>query len=357
MPETLMQAGTASAPLLGSPKAGQGGGPPRSVPGEAFWFTAFDGKRLRGAIYRAQSPAGSVVLSPGRTEVIEKYGEVVEDLLQRNFTVLVHDWRGQGLSDRLLPKDPLRGHAGHWRGFVDDYAGLLDVYPSDLVHPRVALGHSMGGTLTALAVAEGIGEFDGLALSAPMFGINIGGIPVWAARLLARTQVLAGRGAALARRPYDPLNDKFLGNPLTHDEVRWRRNRDLLRAYPELALAGPTWGWLDFALSAAAALERRAGELAKRAVPTCIRYAGEERLIDNAATRRIAKRCGIDDCRAIEGAKHEILMEEDDKRRQFWKAFDGLAAAATGRWVSRHDRGVRPAAPPRPNATEPGPPD
>jgi lysophospholipase len=43
---------------------------------------------------------GSVVVSPGRSEPIEKYFEVVQDLLDRGFVVLVHDWRGQGLSHR-----------------------------------------------------------------------------------------------------------------------------------------------------------------------------------------------------------------------------------------------------------------
>jgi alpha-beta hydrolase superfamily lysophospholipase len=46
-------------------------------------------------------PRGSVVVSPGRSEPIEKYFEVVQDLLDRGFVVLVHDWRGQGC--RIAP--------------------------------------------------------------------------------------------------------------------------------------------------------------------------------------------------------------------------------------------------------------
>ena len=38
---------------------------------------------------------GTVVLSPGRTEPIEKYYEVIGNFLARGWCVLTHDWRGQ----------------------------------------------------------------------------------------------------------------------------------------------------------------------------------------------------------------------------------------------------------------------
>ena len=79
--------------------------------GKAEWFNGADGATLRAALFSPAGPSrGSVVVSPGRSEPIEKYFEVVQDLLDRGFVVLVHDWRGQGLSHRALP-DRLKGHA------------------------------------------------------------------------------------------------------------------------------------------------------------------------------------------------------------------------------------------------------
>jgi len=120
---------------------------------EAAWLTARDGVRLRVALYPAANPRGSVVLSPGRTEPIEKYHEVIGELVSRGFTVLAHDWRGQGLSDRLAADDRRKGCANGWRPFLDDFSRILSAYQARLPRPWIAMGHSMGGGLTLLALA------------------------------------------------------------------------------------------------------------------------------------------------------------------------------------------------------------
>src|SRR5438445_13501933 len=45
---------------------------------------------------------GTVCIFNGRTEFIEKYFEVARELHARGFAVATLDWRGQGLSERLL---------------------------------------------------------------------------------------------------------------------------------------------------------------------------------------------------------------------------------------------------------------
>ncbi|MGH7019100.1 MAG: alpha/beta hydrolase, partial [Brevundimonas sp.] len=85
----------AHAPLMGVPGAAS---PPG---GEGDWFRGAGGLRLRAALWTpstmvAKTPRGTVVLSPGRTEPIEKYFEVIGNFLARGFCVLAHDWRGQG---------------------------------------------------------------------------------------------------------------------------------------------------------------------------------------------------------------------------------------------------------------------
>ncbi len=123
--------------------------------GKAEWFSGADGATLRAAFLRRKARArGSVVVRPGRSEPIEKYFEVVQDLLDRGFVVLVHDWRGQGLSHRALP-DRLKGHAAGFQEFLGDYQALLVAFEARLPKPWIALGHSMGGCLTMLALATG----------------------------------------------------------------------------------------------------------------------------------------------------------------------------------------------------------
>ncbi len=311
---------TGAAPLLATPAA------PVPPGGAAEWFTGAGGARLRAALFvPAGTPRGSVVVSPGRTEVIEKYFEVAQRLLERGFTVLVHDWRGQGLSRRLLP-DRLLGHAVGHADFLTDFDALLDAFASRLPQPWIALGHSMGGCLTLLALAQGEARFSGAILSAPMLGILTAAVPPPLAALLAAVlNLVGGGGLAVARQPAAAV--LFEANILTHDRARYERNEALAAAWPDLALGGPTWGWLAFAFGAVSILERGAG-VTRIAPPLTVALAGADRLVDNAGLRRTAAR--VPGVRLVEipGAYHEILQETDAIQATFWREFDDLTARA-----------------------------
>jgi alpha-beta hydrolase superfamily lysophospholipase len=54
--------------------------------------------------------------------------------------------------------------------------------------------------------------------------------------------------------------------------------------------------------------------------------AGQERLVHNAAARRFMRRVPRGSYTELRPALHEILMETDDQRVQFWRVFDRLAA-------------------------------
>ena len=278
--------------------------------------------RLRAALF---PPVGasreSVVVSPGRTEPLEKYFETVETLTARGFTVLAHDWRGQGLSHRLLP-DRLLGHARGGKDFLGDFSALLAAFETRLPKPWIALGHSMGGCLTLLAIAAGQPGFSGAILSAPMLGVNTGAVPVGVARMIAAVLTAIGLGGRPVAR--SPADQSFETNILTHDRARWERNEALIAAWPDLALGDPTWGWLDFALSSTMSLQTGPG-VARIAIPVTVVIAGEERLVDNAATRRVAGRLRNSRLVEIPGAYHELLQETDDVRAAFWREFDALA--------------------------------
>ena len=48
----------------------------------------------------------------------------------------------------------------------------------------------------------------------------------------------------------DPFDHTFEKDALTSDESRYEQWRQQLDACPHLAVGGPTWGWLAFALDA-----------------------------------------------------------------------------------------------------------
>ena len=306
------------APLVGLPAA--------PVPGDAAaeWFAGARGARLRAALFPAAGhPRGSVVVSPGRTEAIEKYFETACALTDRGYVTLVHDWRGQGLADRLLP-DRLLGHAVGYQDFLADYAALLATYEARLPRPWIALGHSMGGCLTLLALAEGERRFSAAILSAPMLGIRVGAAPPIVARALASALTGLGRGGLAVPGPAAVAT--FEANIVTHDQVRYARAEGLLEACPDLALGPPTWGWLDFAFKATTRLAKGRG-VPLIDIPVTVVAAGDDRLVDNAALRRVTARLPRGRYVEIPGAFHELLQESDDVQAVFWREFDALAAA------------------------------
>lgn len=310
---------SSAAPLVATPAA------PVPPGGEAEWVTAADGARLRAALFRpAGVSRGSVVLSGGRTEPIEKYFEVIGELLDRGFTVLVHDWRGQGLSQRALP-DRLKGHARGYEAFVGDYTTLLDVFEARLPRPWIAVGHSMGGCLTLLALAKGVSaRFAGAVLSAPMLGLHMP-TPRLVASLLAGGFSLIGQGDRYCLdNPGKPFDDAFEDNTLTHDRARFLRHRAQIKADPDLALGGPTWGWLAFALKAGAYLARPA-HLKGVTIPVVICSAGADKIVVNLAQSAAAAALPKGRFVTVPDAYHEILMETDDRRAVFWAEFDALA--------------------------------
>lgn len=308
------------APLVGTDAA------PVPEGATAEWFSGAGGARLRAALFPAGGRAlGSVVVSPGRTEAIEKYFEVAAALKTRGFAVLVHDWRGQGLADRLLP-DRLLGHASGYADFLADYAALIAAFETRLPRPWLALGHSMGGCLTLLALAEGEERFAAAILSAPMLGVRTGAVPRPVARFLAGLLTRLGRGR-LAVPGSAGLSIPFEANIVTRDRVRYERNEGLLAAYPDLALGLPTWGWLDFAFAATDRLARGPG-VARTAIPVTVVAAGEDVLVDNDALRAVTARLPRGRYLEIPGARHEILQETDAVQGPFWSAFDDLASVA-----------------------------
>lgn len=308
-----------AAPLFGTDAAPV---PPGAA---AEWFAGAGGLQLRAALFPTAGPSrGSVVLSGGRTEPIEKYFETALELNHRGFTVLCHDWRGQGLSQRLLA-ERLKGHQVGYADVLKDYADLLAAFETRLPKPWIAIGHSMGGALTALALVTGERRFSAAFLTAPMFGIFTRPLPPPLVKLLSRGLSRIGLGGGIV--PGGNLNapePAFEANVLTHDPQRYARNVGQITQHPELALGPPTWGWLDFAFAAIRELRRGKGAPLVD-IPVVVIAAGDDHLVDNRDLRLVTDRFPKGEYVEIAGAHHEILMETDPIRAVFWREFDALA--------------------------------
>jgi len=289
---------------------------------EEHWLEGRGGVRVRVLTAPALGAArGSVIVAPGRTEFIEKYFEVIRELQSRGFSVFCIDWRGQGLSGREVDNG-LKGHFASFDDPVNDLSTALKLLTDRLPRPWIGLAHSMGGAIVLRALQTRRIELDAAAFSAPMWGIL--GVNN-AAKKYVRFMVSIGAGGTFAPSVEKKWKrENFKKNPVTHDKERHARCQGLIAEEPRLALAGPTIGWVAAAVDATEAfLQPRA--LAHIRIPMLVATASEEQLVDNASHAAVAEQLADARHITIAGAKHEILMETDDLRAQFWAAFDELA--------------------------------
>jgi lysophospholipase len=286
------------------------------------------GARLRAGVFAAD-PArrerGVCVLLNGQTEFIEKYFEVIDELRGRGFTVATLDWRGQGGSDRLLPDAPLKAHIHDFAEYDADLETLMDQIVAPLLSGRqpIALAHSMGGHNLIRHLHRHPGRFAAAAFSAPMLMYSTRGRPRWLVRWLTQMMVASGHATefvwGIAGR--DPLTMSFADQIVTSDPERFRRNQALLEARPTLRTAGPTWGWVAAADRSIAQL-KTPGYAGAVATPALICGAGHDQICITEDARRFAEHMPNSTYLELSGCEHEILMERDVFRAQFWDAFD-----------------------------------
>ncbi len=285
-----------------------------------------DGVNLRYA--RWQPPAGrkgTVCIFQGRSEWIEKYFETVRDLRARGFAVASLDWRGQGLSDRML-SDRRKGYVRDFADYDTDLETFMrEIVLPDCPPPIFGLGHSTGATILIRAAHKGRRWFDRMVLTSPL--IRLGGVDytMGAGPIIVRAMRLAGFGSMYVPKSDTSIVESrpFLGNILTSDPVRYARNAAVLEAEPALALGAPTVAWVDSAYRAMAQLQERSYPAYIRQ-PILIVAGGSDQVVSTLAIEDFATMLRAGSHLVIVGAQHEILMEQDRFRSQFWAAFDAF---------------------------------
>jgi lysophospholipase len=290
--------------------------------GAAYRLQTSDGHAIRIGVWEVQRARGTVLIFPGRTEYIEKYGVVASEFAARGLASVAVDWRGQGLADRLLD-DSLTGHVEHFNDYQKDVAALMRaVRTLNLPRPYFLVAHSMGAAIGLRAVMEGLGV-QAVAFTGPMWGIRIAPHMRLPARMLSTFMPKFNQGHRIpfgtTALPY-VLSAPFNDNMLTTDAQMYDMMRDQITAHPALQLGGPSYIWLREALAETA-------HLAQRSAPNmpCIAFVGtNERIVD---LPRIHARMALwkgGHLRVIEGAEHELLMETEEIRIPVYDAIAGL---------------------------------
>jgi lysophospholipase len=187
------------------------------------------------------------------------------------------------------------------------------------------------GAAIALAIARaGRCPLDRMVLSSPM--ITLAGMK-WPRAMRGFVEALdaVGLGGAFSRRGGAKIvaTLPFENNQLTSDPVRYARTASIVAANPELGLGYPTIGWLDAAFRLMREFEDP--DFPRRTLtPTLVIAAGADQVTDARAAERFASRLRAGRTVIVEGAEHELMVERDVFRDQFFAAFDAFVPGVEG---------------------------
>ncbi len=220
---------------------------------EDGYFMGKENLKIYYKSYEVKDSKGSIVISHGFCESIERYKELIKILNQNNFSVYGLDHRGHGKSGRLGIDDSQinvedfcesierykelikilnqnnfsvygldhRGHGKSGRLGIDDsqinVEDLKTFLDSIVVHKLdgnklFLFAHSMGGAIGSLFLEQYNNYFDSAILNAPMMQINTGNYPEIVSKLVAKFMCFVRQGNRYILGQYNNYFDSAILN-------------------------------------------------------------------------------------------------------------------------------------------------
>lgn len=283
--------------------------------GEGF-FTGEKNIHIHYRTYLQDGAKNCLVILPGRTEPVEKYGEVVFDLLQtdtgKNLNFYLMDHRGQGSSGKMKSPSDM-GYVDQFKNYVLDLASFLkDMKLDSKCEKKFLLAHSMGAGIATAFILDHPNYFDKIVYSSPMFKILTAPYPYSIAKAIVLASTIAGRGAkfALGQKGFDS-NAKFENNHFTTSPARFDMTMSVFKSLPVTQLGDVSNNWILETMRGTKPLRSRYHEIA---TPLKVFHGAIETYVD---IKEIVKFCdqAINCERKIfPTSKHEVLMGKDETR-------------------------------------------
>jgi lysophospholipase len=289
------------------------------------WFYGKDKVKIHHSYWLNSKATASLLLVPGRIEAGHKYAEFIADALASGYQVFVLDHRGQGASERLQA-DPQLGYVRHFSDYADDLQKFIKTIITPInTLPMLAVAHSMGGAiLTNYLQSERQSQIRAAVFSSPMWGIDTSPIPDSLALPLAKS--ISGLNSLLSKKPwYLPgqgpyQNRPFSNNDLTLSAERYQWFRQLYQHNPLYQLGGVSWHWLCEALKICQQFQQQQAP----DMPCFLLQGAADAVVSNhqqlALWQQWQQQAGFMPAVTIANARHELLNETDEVRRQWFMA-------------------------------------
>ena len=288
---------------------------------KSYFVPMDDGIRLRVChwINTSKEKKGTILLQQGHNEFIEKYYETIQELLDKNYSVIAFDWRGQGMSDHQI--DDIH------KAFIKDFERhdtdlkyiLEEIIDKNFSKPLIGIGHSMGGCIMLSAFHDHPNRFSKGILSAPMLGFKNERFLITASSLMnffkKDTDYLVGS------KPNMGKETQFQDNDLTSDQKRYKRNIHLVRKCPNIRLWGVTNAFAK-AVNKRLKTIRKSNWAEEIGLDLLIINNLKDRVVDSEKINSMEKRLKKSKIISFEKTEHEIFMEKTKYRKIMWKEID-----------------------------------
>lgn len=206
----------------------------------------FEFYRQKGEVHK-----GTIVISYGFTESCEKYHELIYYMHRAGYQAAVVDHRGHGKSLREV-EDLQLVHVEDFSQYADDLHTFItaEVVPRAGKKPLYLYAHSMGGCIGTLYLEKYPDTFEKAVLNAPMFGINNGNVPDFAAELICRGAILFGKKRERMFTtgkfdPEEPFENSCCDSVSRHNYYLKKR-----REHEEYRTSSASYGWALQAIKA-----------------------------------------------------------------------------------------------------------
>ena len=293
--------------------------------GNLFFYSTLDKKKIRVGVWYPKnfeetlSARGTILLQQGHNEFIEKYFEVIQEFLNREFIIICFDWRGQGMSDRMIDNENkayIKSFNLHDNDLNEIVSKIIEPY---LPKPLIGIGHSMGGCLMLSGFYNHKDKFDFGILSAPMLGFKnekfLKSVSSIMNILAKDTDYLIGS------KPNMGVETPFEENDLTTDIFRYKRTQSLVRNHPTLRLWGVTNAFAK-AINERFKIIRQKGWVEKISTKILVLNNTKDRVVDANKIRSTTTRLPNKKIITFSNTEHEIFMEKDEFRKEMWGEID-----------------------------------
>ncbi len=274
---------------------------------------------LRVAVWKQETipSKGTILIFNGFTEFIEKYYETIQDFIDLNWNVVAFDWRGQGLSSKLLlEKD--KGYIEDFSQFLDDADAIYNHKVKDLPKPHFLLGHSMGGHLALREIQKHPTRYSKAVLCAPMQSIT--GLKTKVLSRVATFFKILGFGQSYVIGGKDG-NPKKTHERLTSDINRFKKWSSIFKKQPRLLMGSATWTWSQ-AAARSMTLSMKEEEVKKIVIPVYLASAKIDVVVNEATHETLDDINPLIKVVPYKMARHEILTETTEMRSKFISDID-----------------------------------